>query len=145
MASKQNFHERFLPTGEIKGGSNRSFGIVFSVVFAIIGFWPILFSDGPVYWWALAVSLVFLVLALAVPRSLELPNRLWTKLGLLLHRVVNPIIMGLIFYVVFTPMGLLIRMLGKDLLNTKHDATAKSYWVVREPPGPSPESMRRQY
>ena len=145
MAIKQNFHESYRQTGEIKGGSNRAFGIVFFVVFGVIAVWPMVFSDGPPRWWALLISLTILGLALIYPRSLALPNRLWTKLGLLLHRIVNPIIMGLIFYVAFTPMALLLRLLGKDLLNMKLDASAESYWVVRDPPGPSPESMSRQY
>ena len=145
MASQQNFHESFLQSGEVKGGSNRSFGIVFCLVFGIIAAWPLLFSDGRPYWWALAVSLVFLVLALVYPRSLTVPNRLWTKLGLLLHRIVNPLIMGLIFFLAFTPMAILLRALGKDLLNMKRDTSADSYWILRDPPGPSPESMRRQY
>lgn len=145
MTSRPNFHESFTQDAEVKGGSNRSFGIVFSVVFGIVAFWPVLFSDGLPFWWALAVSLVFLALALVYPRSLTVPNRLWTKLGLLLHRIVNPIVMALIFFAVFTPMAVLIRLLGKDLLNVKIDDAADSYWIERDPPGPSPESMRRQY
>ncbi|MCZ6894079.1 MAG: SxtJ family membrane protein [Gammaproteobacteria bacterium] len=128
----------------VQGSSNRSFGLVFAAVFAIIGLWPLI-GDGAVRVWSLAVSLVFLALALLWPVALAPLNRLWTRFGLLLHHIVNPIVMGVLFYLVVTPTGLVMRMLGKDLLRLRFDPQAKSYWIERQPPGPAPETMKDQF
>ena len=143
MAGKINFHETMAQREAPKGGSDRAFGIVFTVVFVLIGCWPLLFSNPPRIW-SLAVAAVFLGLAFLYPRALAPLNALWTRFGLLLHRVVNPLILGLIFYVVITPSGLLRQWLRRDPLNLDFDREAKSYWIEREP-GPSPESMKRQF
>lgn len=137
-------HERLAREENVQGSSNRSFGLVFAAVFAIIGLWPLL-GDGGVRIWSLAISLAFLAVALLRPVLLAPLNRLWTRFGLLLHHVVNPIIMGLLFYLVVTPTGLVMRALGKDLLRLRFDRQAKSYWIERQPPGPAPESMKDQF
>ena len=137
-------HERLVREDKVKGSSDRSFGLVFAAVFAIIGLIPLL-GDGGVRVWSLAVAVVFLALALVRPVVLAPLNHLWTRFGLLLHRIVNPIIMGLLFYLVVTPTGLIIRMLGKDLLRLRFDPQAKSYWIERQPPGPAPETMKDQF
>lgn len=127
-----------------EGSSDRSFGIVFAVVFGIVGCWP-LRHGLPVRMWALVVGGLFLVVALAAPAVLAPLNRIWTKFGLLISRVTNPIVTALLFFVVFTPFAMVLRMLGKDLLRQKLDPTAKSYWIERTPAGPEPESMVHQF
>lgn len=125
-------------------GSERSFGLVFVVVFAVIGFWPLLKGE-PLRLWALGAAAVLLVLALAVPAALKPFNRLWFRFGLLLHKVMTPLIMGLMFFGAFMPTGLIMRALGKDILRLKFDPQAQSYWIERHPPGPAPESLRNQF
>jgi hypothetical protein len=125
-------------------GSNRSFGLVFAAVFALIGLFPLV-HGGNVRWWALAISLVFLAVALTVPFVLSPLNRLWFKFGMLLHHVVNPVILGFIFFVIITPMGVLTRLFGGKLLTLGYDKTVPSYWYRRTPPGPEPESVRNQF
>jgi hypothetical protein len=80
-----------------------------------------------------------------VPRVLAPLNKLWTKLGLLIYKVMNPIVLGLLFFVTIMPIGLLMRVFGKDFLRMKIDRNAKSYWIERKPPGPPPQSMRNQF
>jgi hypothetical protein len=137
-------HESFQRAEEVVGSSNRSFGVVFAVVFALIGLLP-LFHGGAVRLWSLGVAAIFAALAFAAPQVLAPLNRLWLKLGLLLHKIVNPIVLGIMFYVVVTPTGLIMRLLGKDLLRLKRDPAAASYWIERTPPGPKPESLGDQF
>lgn len=134
-------HERLDREREVVGSSDRSFGLVFAVVFTVIGLWPALFGDGGLRWWAFAAAVLLLALAFLRPVLLAPLNRLWMRFGLVLHRVVNPVIMGLIFYVVITPVALGMRLAGRDALRLKTTETAASYWVERDPPGPAPESM----
>ena len=137
-------HERLLVDEAIQGSSDRSFGVVFAVVFTIIGLWPLL--DGPnVRWWSLAIAAGFAVVSAVRPGLLAPLNRLWLKFGLLLNRIVSPLVMGFLFYVVVTPIALMMRASGKDPLRLKYDAAARSYWIPREPPGPSPETIKNQY
>ena len=144
MAAGPQFHENYQRDEQVKGSSNRMFGLVFFVVFGLVTVWPVLFGN-PLRWWTAPISLGFLIVSFAAPQILSPLNRGWTKLGLLMHRVVNPLIMGMLFYVAITPMGLLLRLLGKDLLRLKLDPKASSYWIERNPPGPSADSMRRQF
>ena len=136
-------HERLSDKETVKGSSDRSFGLVFAAVFTIIGLWP-LFSSSGVRWWSLAIALVFAGVAFARPSLLAPLNRLWTKFGLLLNRIVSPLVMGLLFFVVITPIALIMRVAREDLLNLKFDPKAKSYWIERKPPGPAPESIKNQ-
>jgi len=137
-------HESFARDEPVKTSSERSFGIVFCAVFAIVGLWPLIGTGAP-RWWSLGLAAGFLAAALAVPRALAPLNRLWAKLGLLLHRITNPVIMGLVFFLAVTPTALIMRMLGKDPLRRKFDREAGSYWIERKPPGPEPDSMRHQF
>ncbi|MBT3401824.1 MAG: hypothetical protein HN420_17765, partial [Rhodospirillaceae bacterium] len=91
------------------------------------------------------VAIAFLAIAFLRPGLLAPLNRLWTRFGLLLHRIVNPIVMGFLFYLTVTPMALIMRALGKDLLRLKRDPEAKSYWIERTPPGPAPDTMSNQF
>jgi hypothetical protein len=88
---------------------------------------------------------VFLVLGLAWPRILAPLNRIWTRLGLFLGMIVSPVVLGLMYFVVVTPIGVLMRCLGKDPLRLRRDPGTKSYWIMREPPGPPGETMRDQF
>ena len=125
-------------------GSNQSFGLVFAVFFALVALLPATHGE-PVRWWALAVAVAFAAVALFVPRLLQPLNRVWFAFGMLLHHVVNPIVMGAMFYGAILPMALLLRARGKDLLRLKRDPGAASYWIPREPPGPEPGSMQKQF
>ncbi|MBX3627670.1 MAG: hypothetical protein KF892_21855 [Rhizobacter sp.] len=137
-------HEDLTREEEVEGSSDRSFGVVFAVVFLIIALFPLLHA-GAVRWWSVGVSAAFAVVAFTVPSILAVPNRLWMKFGLLLAKIVSPIALGILFYLVFTPIGLLMRLSGKDPMRLKADPNAKSYWIDREPPGPPPQSMTNQF
>ncbi|WP_119418723.1 hypothetical protein [Desertibaculum subflavum] len=137
-------HETFTREEVVKGSSDRSFGLTFAMVALIlagVSYW----RDGN--WWpyALAAAAVFAGLALAVPGLLGPLNRLWLRFGLLLHHVINPLVMGLLFFGVITPMGVAARLIGKDFLRLRFDRQAKSYWIPRDPPGPAPDTMRHQF
>ena len=137
-------HENLARDQHIKGSSDRAFGFVFTVVFAVIGAWPLLVG-GQVRWWAFAVAAVFALVATARPSLLSAFNRWWMKFGLLLGAIVSPIALGVLFYLVLSPIGALMRLAGKDPLRLARDAGAPSYWRSREPPGPPPDSMERQF
>ena len=112
--------------------SNRSFGIVFFVVFLLIAIYPIL-NNEEVRLWSLLISSVFLILGLINSQILTPLNKLWFKFGLLLGKIVSPLVMGLIFFLVVTPIGLIMRILGKDVLNLKYNKN-KSYWIEKKGP-----------
>lgn len=137
-------HEDFTREEEVHGSSDRSFGIVMAVFFALVGLFPLL-HGGPVRWWALGLAAAFLALALFWTAPLRPLNRLWMKFGLLLSRVISPVILALLFYVTVTPVGLLMRAAGKDPMRLRRNDAATSYWIPREPPGPTPGSMKRQF
>lgn len=128
----------------VEMGSNRSFGLVFAGFFTIVAVLPVLGGHAP-RWWALAVGAVFAGLALAAPALLRPLNRLWFRFGLLLHQVVTPVVMGVLFFLTVTPLGLLMRATGKDPMRLRRDPAAASYWIVRTPPGPSADSMKQQF
>jgi ABC-type uncharacterized transport system permease subunit len=129
----------------VETSSPRSFGIVFAVVFAVIAVWPLVFGRGDPRWWAAIIALLFALLAAVRPSLLSTPNRWWAAFGLLLGRIVSPIVLGLLFYLVFTPMGWALRAMGKDPMRLKRDAGASTYWIERQPPGPPPESLNNQF
>ena len=139
-----NTHEELTRKHAVRGSSDRAFGIVFSVFFALAGLAP-LWKHRPVRPWALVLAGLFLAVAMVRPTFLHPLNQGWIKLGLLLGRIVNPIVMGLLFFVVVVPTALIFRMLGKDSLRLSLDATAGSYWIERRPPGPSPQTMANQF
>ena len=137
-------HESLAREEHIKSSTDRGFGIVFAVVFGIIGAasW---YSQGQHWPWWLSGSAAFAVIALTVPWLLAPLNRAWTKFGMLLFTVISPVALGIVFYVCVVPIGLLLRLTGKDLLSLKWKAGTDSYWIVRSPPGPKPESLRDQF
>ena len=117
---------------EIKISSNRSFGIVFFIVFLLIGTYPLLNGDH-VRIWSLIISIAFLILGLLNSKILFPLNKIWFKFGILLGKIISPLIMGLIFFVVVTPIGLLMRLFNKDLINLKFNKS-KSYWIEKNEP-----------
>jgi len=121
--------------------SPKSFGIVFSVVFLIVSLYPLINSEG-VHVWVLAVSAIFLLLAFIAPNTLAFPNKLWFKFGMLLGSIIAPIVMALVYFLTVLPTGLIMRLLGKDLLKKKLDKNAKSYWIERSE---SMGSMKNQF
>jgi len=125
----------------IEQSSEKSFGIVFSIVFLIVALYPLINSEG-LRIWALVASIIFFLLAFLASKVLALPNKLWFKFGLILGSIVAPIVMAVVYFVTVLPTGLIMRLLGKDLLKQKLDKNAKSYWFKRsEPMG----SMKNQF
>ena len=124
----------------IKIGSNRSFGIVFFIVFLLIALYPLI-NEENFRLWSLVISLIFLVLGLINSQILTPLNKLWFKFGILLGKIVSPIIMGIIFFFVVTPIGFIVRAIGKDLINLKYNNN-KSYWI--EKTGPK-SKMKNQF
>ena len=117
---------------DIKIGSNRSFGIVFFVVFLIIATYPLINGDG-LRLWSLIISIVFLFLGLLNSKILNPLNKLWFKFGIFLGKIISPLVMGIIFFLVVTPIGLLMRLLNKDLLNLRFNNNG-SYWIEKTEP-----------
>lgn len=130
---------------ELKLPSDRSFGQLFAVVSALLGAW--LWWKATTYWWAAFVAAaIFLTLSFAAPAILHPLNIAWMRLGALLNRIVSPIVMGAIYFGLFTPMAVVMRLRGRDSLARSLDAKASSYWVERAPPGPDARrSFPRQF
>ena len=137
-------HEDLTREQHVEGSSNRSFGIVFAIVFLIIAVNPLRHGAGA-RWWALALSALFLVIALWKPALLAGLNRQWTRLGVAMGAVVSPIALGLLFYGVLTPLAIAMRLAGKDPLRLRFDPHCETYWIRRVPPGPPPQSMTNQF
>ncbi len=137
-------HEDLSREQQVEGSSDRSFGLVFASMFLVVACWPLFHQELP-RWWALGIAVVFAIIAIWKPALLAVPNRLWTKLGVLLGKVVSPIALGILFYGVITPIGAVMRLAGKDALRLKLDSSADSYWIPRKPPGPPPDSMTNQF
>lgn len=137
-------HENFSRAQTLKSSTDRAFGIVIAIFFALVGGWPLIFG-GTVRWWAIGICGAFVVCALLFPRVLNPLNKLWTQFGLLLHKVMNPILLGIIFFLVVTPMGVLMRLAGKDPLRLKPQSDTSTYWIERSPPGPDPDTMKNQF
>ena len=117
---------------KIKTSSNKSFGIVFFIVFLIIALYPLI-NDGDIRLWSLIVSLIFLILGLINSTILTPANRLWFKFGIFLGKIVSPIVLGTIFFLIVTPTGLLLRLFGKDVINLKYNDN-NSYWIEKTGP-----------
>jgi predicted membrane metal-binding protein len=128
----------------VVSASDRSFGFVFAAVFAIVGAWPLLDGQWPRFW-PLVVAGLFVLVATFAPWFLRPLNAVWIRLGVLLHRVVTPVVMGIVFFLVVVPTALIMRALGKDSLRLRLDQDAETYWIKREPPGPAPQTMTRQF
>jgi hypothetical protein len=137
-------HEFGASHHEIETASDRSFGLVFAGAFALLAAYQAWRGNA---WWPapLALSAAFLTLALTRPWLLAPLNWAWTRLGLLLGMIVAPIVMGLIYFVVITPMAFVARLLGKDFLRLRRDPAAPTYWLPRQDQQPTAESLRDQF
>ena len=125
---------------KIKVSSNKSFGIVFSIFFLLISVY-LLLNNNPIYYWSLFVSFIFLVLGLMNSKILSPLNLLWFKFGILLGKIVSPFVMGIIFFLVVTPISIILKIFGKDVLNLKFNNN-KTYWIVKD--GPK-SNMKKQF
>ena len=117
---------------EIKLPSNKNFGIVFFIVFLIVSLYPLVNSDN-IRIWSLIISIIFLALGLLNSKILTPFNKLWFEFGILLGKIISPLVMGIIFFLVVTPIGLTMRLFGKDVLNLKYNKN-KSYWIEKNGP-----------
>ena len=125
---------------DVKISSNKSFGIVFFIVFLIVAIYPLI-NNEEVRIWSIILSLIFLVLGLTNSKILNPLNKLWFKFGIVLGKIISPIIMGIIFFLVVTPIGFIMRMFGKDLLNLKYNSN-KTYWIEKTE---QKSSMKNQF
>ena len=126
---------------KIKINSNRSFGIVFFFVFVIVSLWPLI-NENSLRVWSIFVAIIFLILGLMNSKLLTPLNILWFKFGKLLGFIIAPIVMGIVFFVVITPTGLIMKIIGKDLLNNKYNNKNKSYWINRDK---TKSTMKQQF
>jgi hypothetical protein len=125
----------------IEHPSEKSFGVIFSIVFLMVALYPLINSKD-VHLWAIIVSIVFLLLAYVAPKILSLPNKIWFEFGILLGSIIAPIVMALVYFITILPTGIIMRLLGKDLLKQKLDKKAKSYWIE---PAHKMGSMKNQF
>jgi len=140
----QTTHENYSREETAVAGSDRAFGLVISGALLVVSGFSV-WRGGGLWPWSAALAGIFLVAALAYPAALSGLNRLWHKFGLLLHKIVSPIVMALLFYGTVLPTGLVMRVLGKDVLRLERQPGASSYWITRHPPGPPPETMNDQF
>ena len=121
-----------MKNNDIKIGSNKSFGVVFFIVFLLIALYPLIYSE-EIRVWALVISLIFLILGVFNSKILSPLNKVWFKFGIILGKIVSPFVMGVIFFFVVTPIGIIMRIFGKDLLNLKYNKD-ESYWIEKKGP-----------
>ena len=138
------FHEDLTRRSAVRPSSDRQFGLVVGVALAAIALWPLL-RHGKVREVVLGAALAMLLVGALVPTLLHPLNRVWASVGAMLGRMVNPVAMALLFYLVFTPIGLLARLFGKDSLHLRAGPDTASYWIERQPAGPPPETMANQF
>ena len=125
----------------VKISSNRSFGLLFFIVFLAISLWPLKFQED-LRLWAFILALIFFVLGILNSKFLTPLNKLWMKFGIFLGSIVSPFVMGVVFFMVVTPVGLIMRFLGKDLLRIKKSKFVSTYWISREKQN---NTMKRQF
>jgi hypothetical protein len=131
-------HKQYI---EVESGSEKRFGIVFAVVFLLVGLYPLV-GNKDILLWPLITALVFFLLAYVAPKVLFVPNKLWFKIGMALDAVVAPVVVALVYFTTVVPIGLIVRLIGRDLLRQKLNKNAKSYWIERNQPM---RSMRDQF
>lgn len=137
-------HEDLSRQHTVRGPSDRNFGLVFTAFFVLVCLAP-LRRHQPVRVWALVPALAFLLVTAVRPGLLRPLNKAWMQLGHLLGKVMTPIVTGLLFFLVFTPAAIVMRLSGKDPLQLSFDKKKNSYWIERRPPGPAPEEMANQF
>jgi hypothetical protein len=139
-----NFHEDLAREDAVKGPGNRKFGLTFAGIFVLLAAIGV-YREWRLTWLFVMLVPVSLVLALKFPDLLERPNRAWLKLGLLLNRIVSPVIMLMLFFAVIAPIGFILKLFGKDLLRVRREPSAESYWLPRTETRAASESMRQQF
>lgn len=135
------FHEDLTRYQTKKAPSERSFGLLFAAVFALIALYPLI-GGGPARWWALGVAALLGMLALVWPRALAPLNKIWMGIGKVMHHIFSPVVLGLLYLLAVVPTGLMLRLKGSDPLRLKRDAAARSYWIARED---APASFKNQF
>ena len=141
---RSDIHEDLTRTQDSEGLSDRSTGFWITGFLVVAGLLPMV-RHHPPRMWTFPVAILTLLVSVAVPRALRPVNWSLTKLGVVISRVTNPIVMAILFYTIFAPAGVLIRKMGKDPLNTRFDPNAVSYWKQRVPPGPAPETIANPF
>ena len=126
---------------KIQISSNRNFGLVFFVVFLIVALWPLKYEED-FRLWSLTLSIIFFILGIINSKLLTPLNKLWFKFGILLGSIVSPIVMGIVYFLVVTPIGIIMRLLGKDLLKTSKVKNTNTYWIQRDK---QKNTMRKQF
>jgi hypothetical protein len=144
MSTSGATHETPVRKDDVKVGSDRSFGLVFTAFCGIVAAVQWWIGSGRQWGW-LGAAAAFAALSLVAPRALHPLNLLWFRFGMLLHRVMTPLILGLMFFTVFTPIGMVMRLFGRRPLSLERDPAATTYWVERKPPGPAPDSFNNQF
>jgi saxitoxin biosynthesis operon SxtJ-like protein len=144
LAGSANLHEDLAREDDVVGPSDRGFGLTLAAVCGVVGVVRLTLGHSYAEWW-LAAAALLLALAFGWPAALAPLNRLWLRLGLVLYKVMNPLVMGLVFFTTVVPIGLVLRALGKDSLRLRREPGAASYWIRREPPGPEPDTMKQQF
>jgi predicted membrane metal-binding protein len=137
-------HENVSTFRKVVLGSNRKFGLTFGAIFALFGIWPLLHAHSP-KWVFVALAVAFAATALLRPRWLTPLNRGWFKLGLILNQIVNPIIMGIMFFAAVTPLAWYLRKKGNDLLSLEMKPEAETYWIERQPALPGQGALTKQF
>jgi hypothetical protein len=138
-------HENLSREQQIEISSERSFGVVFSIFFLVVSVWPVVFNGAGPRPWALVAAVLMGLTTWLAPYKLKSANIAWHKLGLLLGRIVSPIALAIIFFLVITPIGFIARLCGKVFLKIQKEPKALTYWQERTPPGPAPDSLNRQF
>ena len=138
-------HEPVKSFRAVSASSERTFGLVVGGLFALIAIWPAIWRGAPLRIWLLVPAVLIVVLAVVAPRILRPLNRGWFRLGLLLHRIVNPIVMGLLFFAAIVPMGFVLRKRGIDLLRLRLRPDVTSYWIERDPSSAASASLTKQF
>ena len=126
---------------KVKISSNRNFGLVFFIAFLVVSLWPLTYGE-PIRIWLVIISMVFLILGLMNSKLLTPLNKLWFKFGMILGAIFVPVVMGVVFFLVVTPIGLVMKIMGRDLLNKKYDKKKRTYWIKRDT---SIGTMKRQF
>jgi len=141
-----SFHEDLARADDVKGGSDRAFGLtVGGILLAIVLYRVVFHGAGWITTGLGAIGVLLVLFGVVAPARLAPLNRAWMKLGLLLSKVVNPLVLGLIYVTTIVPIGLIRRAIRRDPLGIDFDPSASTYWVRREPPGPAPETMKNQF
>ena len=137
-------NKRLSDKGGVNRSSNKSFGIVFGLVFLIIALWPMLYKEEPVIW-AVTISIGLFIIAFIRPVLLARLNFIWFKFGQFLHKIMSPLILAFIFFSTIMPIGLIMQLCGKRPLSLTFDKTKNTYWIDKTPTDAEPATMRRQF